>query len=85
LAFVEPNENMLGPRHIGAVFDSGSADNGDIERLPLGGQRLERIERAAIIQTLAQVSGNKIRAAQMLGIAVSTLYEKLKKYTQDDE
>ena len=48
--------------------------------LPLGGQSLERLERAAIKQTLAQTRGNKAHAAQTLGIAVSTLYEKLKKY-----
>jgi DNA-binding NtrC family response regulator len=58
------------------------ADDGEIERLPLGGQKLERIERAAICQTVIQAGGNKVRAAQILGIAVSTLYEKLKKYEQ---
>ena len=57
-------------------------NDGDIERLPLGGIRLDRIECAAIQQTLAQSGGNKVRAAQILGIAVSTLYEKLKKYGQ---
>lgn len=51
-----------------------------LERLPLAGQTLERIERAAIKQTLLHTNGNKALAAQHLGIAVSTLYEKLKKY-----
>jgi DNA-binding NtrC family response regulator len=48
--------------------------------LPLGGQPLEQIERAAIRQTLEQTEGNRVQAAKALGIAVSTLYEKLKKY-----
>ena len=51
-----------------------------LDRLPLAGQTLERIERAAIRQTLEQAEGNKISAARTLGIAVSTLYEKLKKH-----
>jgi len=51
-----------------------------LERLPLAGQPLEVLERIAIQQTLVQADGNKARAAEMLGIAVSTLYEKLKKY-----
>jgi two-component system response regulator HydG len=46
----------------------------------LGGIRLECIERAAIEQTLRQTGGNKARASELLGIAPSTLYEKLKKY-----
>ena len=85
IAFVDPTENVITPQHLTAVFDAASADSSDIERLPLGGLRLERIESVAIRQTLAQVGGNKVRAAQVLGIAVSTLYEKLKKYGQPDE
>jgi DNA-binding NtrC family response regulator len=55
-------------------------DESDLDRLPLGGQSLAAIERAAIKQTLALTGGMKARAAQALGIAVSTLYDKLKKY-----
>lgn len=80
VTFVEPDENTVESSYLGAVFDSDMNDGGDIERLPLGGQRLDRIERAAILQTLSQAGGNKVRAAHVLGIAVSTLYEKLKKY-----
>lgn len=82
VAFVDPEELVVESRHLGSVFDSELSGNVDIERLPLGGQRLDRIERAAILQTLSQAGGNKIQAAQVLGIAVSTLYEKLKKYEQ---
>jgi DNA-binding NtrC family response regulator len=42
---------------------------------------LETIERAAIKQTLQQSGGSRVRAAKALGIAASTLYEKLKKYS----
>jgi DNA-binding NtrC family response regulator len=55
-------------------------DESDLDRLPLGGQSLARLERAAIKQTLALMGGGKARTAQALGIAVSTLYDKLKKY-----
>ncbi len=56
------------------------AQDAELDTLPLGGQPLARIERAAIRQTLAQSGGMKSRAAQTLGIALSTLYDKLKKY-----
>jgi transcriptional regulator with PAS, ATPase and Fis domain len=55
-------------------------DESDLDRLPLGGQSLARIERAAIKQTLQLTGGMKARAAQVLGIAISTLYDKIKKY-----
>ena len=46
----------------------------------LSGKTLEEIEKAAILATLKAVSGNKTEAAKVLGIAYSTLYEKMKKY-----
>lgn len=74
-AFVDAG--VLESRHLRLV--SGSREP-TLERLPLGGRALAHIERAAIKQTLAQVGGNKTHAAKALGIALSTLYEKLKKY-----
>jgi len=49
-----------------------------LERLPLGGHALTALEGVAIRQTLALTRGNKVQAARLLGIATSTLYEKLK-------
>jgi DNA-binding NtrC family response regulator len=46
----------------------------------LSGKTLEEIEKAAIRATLESVNGNKTEAAKVLGIAYSTLYEKMKKY-----
>jgi DNA-binding NtrC family response regulator len=50
-----------------------------LEQVPLAGLSLDEIERAAIVQTLEKCGGNKTKAAKLLGIATSTLYEKLKK------
>jgi DNA-binding NtrC family response regulator len=44
------------------------------------GKTLEEIEKAVIMKTLEANGGNKSEAARVLGIAYSTLYEKIKKY-----
>ena len=74
-AFAE--DGVIEPGHLRFLPTS---DDAGLERLPLGGLPLETIERAAIQQTLTQTRGNKAQAAQLLGIAVSTLYQKLKKF-----
>ncbi|MGE5702253.1 MAG: sigma 54-interacting transcriptional regulator [Clostridia bacterium] len=43
------------------------------------GSLLEQAERSAIRQALAQTNGNKTKAAQLLGISRSVLYEKLRR------
>jgi DNA-binding NtrC family response regulator len=81
-AFVDAGATVLEPCHF-RMLSAGSTAGSDaswIDSLPLAGQALDRIERVAIRQTLRQTAGNKASAARMLGIAVSTLYEKLKKY-----
>jgi DNA-binding NtrC family response regulator len=79
VAFVDPGATILEPGHLKLLAPTNDEESW-LEGLPLGGQALERIERVAIRQTLAQADGNKMYAARALGIAVSTLYEKLKKY-----
>lgn len=79
VAFVEDGTTALEQRHL-RLLSAAPEDSSGLDGLPLAGQALERIERVAIRQTLAQAEGNKMYAARALGIAVSTLYEKLKKY-----
>jgi two-component system response regulator HydG len=43
-------------------------------------QSIAEMERQAILATLRQVSGDKVRAARLLGIGKTTLYRKLKEY-----
>lgn len=82
VAFLDTGVTLLEPRHFKLLSPAAHNDGETswIDTLPLAGQALERIERAAIRQTLRQAAGNKASAARTLGIAVSTLYEKLKKY-----
>jgi DNA-binding NtrC family response regulator len=76
LAFVDAK--VLEPRHLRL---SPSCERSPAVDLPyLGGQTLQYLERIAIRQTLTQTQGNKALAAKTLGVSVSTLYEKLKKY-----
>jgi DNA-binding NtrC family response regulator len=75
LAFVDAG--VLEPAAL--RFAPAAAAASALERLPLGGQSLATLEQVAIKQTLALTRGNKVQAAKLLGIASSTLYEKLKR------
>jgi two-component system response regulator GlrR len=76
LAFTEGG--TLAPEHL--RFMPSVSEARPLEQLMLGGKSLESLERIAIAQTLAQHGGNKAQTARALGISVSTLYEKLKKF-----
>jgi len=46
------------------------------------GSTIEKLERELIIKTLEATEGNKTRAAEILGISLKTLHNKLNKYEQ---
>ncbi len=48
-------------------------------RLPVG-TKVEEAERQLILRTLAHTENNKTRAAEILGISLKTLHNKLRKY-----
>src|ERR1700719_4904046 len=61
--------------HTNAMPAGVELDNGNVT--------LDDLEREHIKRVLAKVEGNKDRAAQMLGIHVSTLYRKMQRYRLD--
>ena len=70
--------DLIEPRHL--LMFKPRRRSATLADFPLGGRSLESIERAAIVQTLKNADGNKVRAAKTLGIAPSTLYEKMRRY-----
>jgi DNA-binding NtrC family response regulator len=46
------------------------------------GTTVEQAERDLILKTLEAMGQNKTRAAEILGISLKTLHNKLKKYRQ---
>ena len=48
--------------------------------VPAGTRPLVELEREAIVAALTEVGGNRRKAAELLGIAERTLYDKLKRY-----
>ena len=71
------NRTIIQPKDL--LFSSTAAFHNE-GRDSLAGKSLEEIEKTAIMQTLKTHQGNKTQAAKTLGIAYSTLHEKIKKY-----
>ena len=64
-----------------ATAQAGRAATGD--RAPLVGRTVADVERDLIIDTLQHTLGNRTHAANILGIAIRTLRNKLKQYSQE--
>jgi hypothetical protein len=66
-------------RRTGAIQPSDlPAEFRTVTRRPLN--RLESMERDAIVHSLEDADGNKVRAAQFLGMSRATLYRKIHEY-----
>ena len=56
-----------------------SSSDGDGIRLDVG-TTVEQAEKMLILKTLGATNNNKTRAAEILGISLKTLHNKLKEY-----
>jgi len=74
---------LIEPRHLPPNFGSAGlrtpAGAGDGIRLEVG-TTVETAEKMLILKTLAATNNNKTRAAEILGISLKTLHNKLKEY-----
>jgi DNA-binding NtrC family response regulator len=81
-AAIASDRETINRQHLPSDFGHAPAVTG----LRLGGIRfpigttVDDAERELILQTLASTSQNKTRAAEMLGISLKTLHNKLKEY-----
>ena len=58
-------------------------DSGEAIRIPIG-TTVEEAEKGLILRTLEYTKNNKTRAAEILGISLKTLHNKLKEYGARD-
>src|SRR5580700_4298171 len=81
-AAIASDRGTIARQHLPAEFGRVSA----MTTSGLGGMRfpigttVDAVERELILQTLAATSQNKTRAADLLGISLKTLHNKLKEY-----
>ena len=76
------DRDLIGRQHLPADFGrvQAVASSGlSSLRFPMG-TTVEAAERELILQTLAATNNNKTRAAELLGISLKTLHNKLKEY-----
>ena len=63
---------------------AASADEQSWPAVPVRvGERLVAVERKLLVATLEAVKGDRKRAAELLGISLKTIYNRLKKYGLD--
>jgi DNA-binding NtrC family response regulator len=75
--------SVVEPRHLPPNFGSAglrvAASDGDGIRLDVG-TTVEEAEKRLILKTLVATNNNKTKAAEILGISLKTLHNKLKEY-----
>jgi DNA-binding NtrC family response regulator len=76
--------NVITPRSLPKEISYAEpAREFDGSRLSLSvGQSLRTVERRLIVATLAHFHGNKVKTAEVLGISLKTLYNRLHQYQQ---
>jgi DNA-binding NtrC family response regulator len=69
---------VLGPDTVPPYVRPGGPTVGALSTL--SGVPLAEVERALVLNTLAQVGGNRERASQLLGLSTRTLYRKIAEF-----
>jgi len=74
------NQEQIEKRHLPAhIVAPDAAPSTDNLTIPVG-TPLSEVERKVILNTLARTDYNKTRTADILGISLKTLHNKLKAY-----
>jgi DNA-binding NtrC family response regulator len=80
-AVITCEADLIAPRHLPPGFSAeGRGEDASAVTLPLG-ITVDEAEKTLILKTLAFVGNNKARAAEILGISLKTLHNKLHRYS----
>ena len=74
-------DNIMGPELL--LLEEDMASGTDKSTAQLVGMTVKELEERLILQTLDHVNDNRTHAAEMLGISIRTLRNKLKEYRED--
>jgi DNA-binding NtrC family response regulator len=72
--------DTLEPTHLAFFRPQRRQAKSRAHPVAVAGQTLEQLEKAAIADALQRADGNRTKAAKALGIAPSTLYDKIRRY-----
>ena len=82
-AVILAGQGLIERKHLPATFDSPTVEaplvDGDCVQFRVG-TTVEEAERGLIMRTLEHTKNNKTKAAEILGISLKTLHNKLKEY-----
>jgi DNA-binding NtrC family response regulator len=79
-AIITCDSDLLGPKHLLPVLTGARAPSTATGVSLDVGTTVEEAERRLILYTLASTGNNKTRAAELLGISLKTLHNKLHRY-----
>ncbi len=78
-------DEVIGAEALPAELRTEPAEPSAPSAGAIAGMSIAEAERHLIMSTLEQCGGNRTRAAELLGISVKTLYNRLKAYTDESE
>jgi DNA-binding NtrC family response regulator len=89
-AVIMTGRGMILPKHLPLVYsgspkvvDPEEPETADSIRFRVGSS-IRDVEKAYILLTLKHANNNKVRAAEILGISVRTLHNRLSEFAQED-
>jgi DNA-binding NtrC family response regulator len=72
---------VIGPEYLGPDFLTPGPKPGGLSRVPVRpGIAMKELERRLLESTLDVTRGNRTRAAEMLGISLRTIRNKIREY-----
>jgi transcriptional regulator with PAS, ATPase and Fis domain len=87
-AAILAGDGLIRPQHLPPGFaglPNRQVESSGSEVTLRPGVTVEEAERQLILMTLRHTDGNRARAAELLGLSVKTLFNKLKQYNEPDQ